>query len=517
MVRTLKISQDHSHPLFDITATRQIEAQAQAGLPKPSLMQRAGLATARLTLAMAPHAQHIWVACGPGHNGGNGFEAALQLSQLGKTVSLTWTESGKDGATSQQPPDASAARLRALAAGLLISPEPPANFDVAIDALLGIGVTLVADRPGTPLMTQWLDLMHSSGATVLCIDLPTGLNADTGASSFGAARLGVRHTLSLLTLKPGLFTADGRDASGQVWLDDLGVAAPADAKPCAWLQGADILKRAAGLPRQHRAHASHKGSFGDVAVLGGAPGMTGAALLAASAALHAGAGRVFVALVGEAHNHFLSVDTNLPELMFRHPTALDLTQQVLVCGCGGGQAVQAYLPALLAEATRAVFDADALNAIAADPSLQALLAARQARSHATILTPHPLEAARLLQCSTHEVQSDRRRAAQQLADRFGCVVVLKGSGSVIAEAGHIARINHSGNALLASPGTGDVLAGMIAAKVAAGVSAGSAAAQAVFMHGHLADHWADAYAKTKNAGITPEALTASALARCASA
>lgn len=517
MARTLKISQDHSHPLFDIAATRQIEAWAQAGLPEPSLMQRAGLATARLALALAPHAQHIWVACGPGNNGGDGFEAALQLSQLGKTVSLTWTESGKDDATSRQPPDASAARLRALAAGLLISPEPPANFDIAIDALLGIGVTLVADRPGTPPMTQWLDLMHSSGATVLCIDLPTGLNADTGASSFRAARLSVRHTVSLLTLKPGLFTADGRDASGQVWLDDLGVAVPAEAKPCAWLQGADILKSTAGLPRQHQAHASHKGSFGDVAVLGGAPGMTGAVLLAASAALHAGAGRVFVALLGDAPDRFLSVDTNLPELMFRHPTALDLTQQVLVCGCGGGQAVQAYLPALLAEARRAVFDADALNAIAADPSLQALLAARQARGHATILTPHPLEAARLLQYSTHDVQSDRRRAAQQLADRFGCVVVLKGSGSVIAEAGQIALINHSGNALLASPGTGDVLAGMIGAKVAAGLPAGTAAAQAVFMHGHLADRWADSYAKTKNASIALEALTASTLARCASA
>jgi hydroxyethylthiazole kinase-like uncharacterized protein yjeF len=526
MARTLKISHDNSHPLFDIAATRQIEVWAQAGLPKPNLMQRAGLATARLTLALAPHAQHVWIACGPGNNGGDGFETALQLSQLGKTISLTWTESGKDDATSRQPPDASAARLRALAAGLLISPEPPANFDIAIDALLGIGGTLATDRPGSRLMTQWLDLMHGCGTTVLCIDLPTGLNADTGAASnktptsssrFVFPRHGARHTLSLLTLKPGLFTADGRDAAGQVWLDDLGVAVPADAKPCAWLQGADIVKSAAGLPRQDQAHTSHKGSFGDVAVLGGAPGMTGAVLLAASAALHAGAGRVFVALLDGAPDSFLSVDTNLPELMFRHPTALDLTQQVLVCGCGGGQAVQAYLPALLAEATRAVFDADALNAIAADPNLQTLLAARQARGHATILTPHPLEAARLLQCSTHSVQSDRRRAAQQLADRFGCVVVLKGSGSVIAEAGQIALINHSGNALLASPGTGDVLAGMIGAKMAAGLPAGTAAAQAVFMHGHFADRWADSYAKSKSATISPEALTASTLARCASA
>jgi hydroxyethylthiazole kinase-like uncharacterized protein yjeF len=237
--------------------------------------------------------------------------------------------------------------------------------------------------------------------------------------------------------------------------------------------------------------------------------MTGAALLAARAALHAGAGRVFVALLESEVDSVMQVDLMQPELMFRSPAALDVTHQVLVCGCGGGQAVQAHLPALLANATRSVFDADALNAIAADPSLQALLAARQANGHATILTPHPLEAARLLQCRTQDVQSDRRCSAQQLADQFGCVVVLKGSGSVIAAPGKTALINHSGNALLASPGTGDVLAGMIGALLAAGLTARTAAAQAVFMHGLLADRWA--------ASGTSEPLTASALARRASA
>jgi hydroxyethylthiazole kinase-like uncharacterized protein yjeF len=509
MHRTLKISQELSYPLFDTAATRQIETRALADLPEHSLMQRAGLATARLALALAPHAQHVWVACGPGNNGGDGFEAALQLHRLGKTVSLTWTELGKDKSAAQQPFDAHASRLRALSTGLQISPEPPATFDFAIDALLGIGGTLSADRPGTLLMTQWLNHMHGNGAPVLCIDLPTGLNADTGTSLFKTPRLGARHTLSLLTLRPGLFTADGRDAADQVWLDDLSVAVPADVQPCALLQGVDTAMDL----QQQRAHASHKGSFGDVAVLGGAPGMVGAALLAARAALHAGAGRVFVTLLEGAADSVLSVDTTQPELMFRSPSALDLKQQVLVCGCGGGQAVQAHLPALLAHATRAVLDADALNAIAADPSLQALLAARQAHGHATVLTPHPLEAARLLQCSTHDVQSNRLRAAQQLADRFGCVVVLKGSGSVIAAPGQTALINHSGNALLASPGTGDVLAGMIGAMLAAGLPARTAAARAVFMHGRLADCWAN----IETASGTPEALTASALARCASA
>jgi hydroxyethylthiazole kinase-like uncharacterized protein yjeF len=515
MARTLKISHEQSYPLFDIAATRQIEARAQADLPEHSLMQRAGLATARLAMALAPHAQHVWIACGPGNNGGDGFEAALQLQKLGKTVSLTWTELGKDDATSRQPPDAHASRLRALSAGLLISPAPPTTFDFAIDALLGIGGTLSADRPGTLLLTQWLDRMHSSGATVLCIDLPTGLNADTGASSYQATRSGMHHTLSLLTLKPGLFTADGRDAAGQVWLNDLSVAVPADVQPCALLQGENMVRSTTGLHRQHRAHASHKGSFGDVAVLGGATGMTGAALLAARAALHAGAGRVFVALLGDATDSVLSVDTTQPELMFRRPAALDLKQQVLVCGCGGGQAVHAHMPAILANAIRAVFDADALNAIAADTSLQVLLTARQSHGYSTVLTPHPLEAARLLQCSTHDVQSDRRRTAQQLADRFGCVVVLKGSGSVIAAPGQTPLINHSGNALLASPGTGDVLAGMIGGVLAAGLPARTAAARAVFIHGRLADRWVECGTDVGAASGTHQALTASALARCA--
>ncbi len=517
MHRTLKISHELSYPLFDIAATRQMEARAQADLPEHRLMQRAGLATARLTLALAPHAQHIWIACGPGNNGGDGFETALQLHRLGKTVSLTWTEldQSTEASTRQPPPDARASRLRALSAGLTISPEPPTRFDFAIDALLGIGGTLSADRPGTWLMTQWLNCMHNSGAPVLCIDLPTGLNADTGASSYhtapslDASRPGLRHTLSLLTLKPGLFTADGRDAAGQVWLDDLSVVTPADVKPFALLQGKSTAMGATGLARQHQAHTSHKGSFGDVAVLGGAPGMTGAALLAASAALHAGAGRVFVALLGDATDSVLSVDTTQPELMFRSPAALDMKQLVLVCGCGGGQAVQAHLPLILAEATRAIFDADALNAIATTPDLQALLAARQAHAQATVLTPHPLEAARLLQCSTLDVQSNRLCAAQQLADRFGCVVVLKGSGSVIAAPGQTALINPSGNALLATPGTGDVLAGMIGALLAAGLPARTAAARAVFMHGRFADCWASSGKH--------EALTASRLARFASA
>lgn len=513
MNRPTKLSAQQSYPLFTADATRAIEQLASACLPNHTLMQRAGLAAAQWTLALAPHAQHIWVACGPGNNGGDGFETALMLHRLGKKVSITWTEHAQNAGppARRQAADASASRQRALAAGLEISGSPPAHFDVAIDALLGLGASLTPERAGTALVHQWLERMHSSGAPVLALDLPSGLDADTGNSGLllppGSQTAGqapaARYTLSFLTLKPGLFTAQGRDLAGQVWLADLAVSLPQEVPPCAWLLGAD---RVSPLSRHGAAQASHKGSFGDVAVLGGDKGMGGAALLAGCAALHAGAGRVFVALLTNALE---SLDMQQPELMFRSPDALDFKRQVLVCGCGGGQAVRAHLPGALSSARKAVLDADALNAIANDTQLQTQLIARHGRGYATVLTPHPLEAARLLQCSVQMVQANRLSAAQALADRFACVVVLKGSGSVIAAPGLKPLINQSGNALLATAGTGDVLAGMVGAALAIGHTAWEAAASAVFSHGRLADMWTQRW--------PGDILTASALARRAGA
>ena len=511
-----KISSTLSQPLYSVIATRSVERQAASALPPHTLMQRAGLSVARLALALAPHARCVWIACGPGNNGGDGFEAALHLHQWGKTVVVTWT--GLPSGKNELPPDAHASRQRALTAGVPMASEPPPAFDVCIDALLGIGATLDSGRSSSALMRQWLDVMHASPALRLAVDIPTGLDADTGSSLFMPATKSIAtnacpisatgiFTLSLLRLKPGLFTASGRDSAGEVWFDDLGVsdaAIPRTAEPCAWLLGADRAK----LPRRTQAaHASHKGSFGDVAVVGGESGtstnMSGAALLAASAALHAGAGRVFVALLGNAPG--LSVDPEQPELMFRRPEALDMAHQVLVCGCGGGEAVKTVLAKVLSTATRAVLDADALNAIAVDPQLQTQLKARQGRGYSTVLTPHPLEAARLAGIDAAAVQADRLKAARQLAERFQCVVVLKGSGTVIASPDQQIRINATGNALLATAGTGDVLAGMLGACLASGMSDFEAACSAVFFHGRRADTWASDKPR--------QALTASRLAQ----
>ncbi len=554
--RTLATGQ----PLYSGEATRQIEQLAAAALPPHTLMQRAGLSVARLTLALAPHARCIWMACGPGNNGGDGFEAALQLHLAGKKVVLTWTglAAGK-----LLPPDAEASRQRALQAGLVVSDQPPEDFDFCIDALLGLGASSKLQREGMDNIIDCLRVMQASRAPRLCIDLPSGLNADTGESQLQDAlnKTGLAgaqkslaegkntpqfianntpghcatsiFTLSFLVLKPGLFTAMGRDCAGEIWLDDLGIehipglagintrqspsgtensvdALPEAGEnltlPTARLLGADCV---GGSRRAAAAHASHKGSFGDVAVVGGESSatshMAGAALLAANAALHAGAGRVFVALLPDADHEAITVDVAQPELMFRSVAALDLKQQVIVCGCGGGQAVKSVLPQLLSQARRLVLDADALNAIAADSGLQILLKGRQHRSVETALTPHPLEAARLLGQSTAQIQADRLSAAQQLAVLFGCTVVLKGSGSIIAAPGKTSAVNSSGNALLATAGTGDVLAGMLGAGIAAGYSAFEAACQTVYQHGRLADEWA------RNRPC--EALTASRLAK----
>jgi ADP-dependent NAD(P)H-hydrate dehydratase / NAD(P)H-hydrate epimerase len=476
-------------PLYAIATTRAIEARAQAALGPNVLMQRAGLALARLALALAPHARGIWVAAGPGNNGGDGLEAAMHLHGWGKQVAVSLLAN-----EASQPEDARAALQRARAAGVPIEGGLDIGLtpDLAIDALLGVG----ASRAAEGAIEAAIRRLNALSCPVLAADVPSGLNADTGAA-LGAHAVRASHTLSLLTLKPGLFTGVGRDHCADIWFDDLGVDA-SDAAPGAWLSGAAQLVEL--LPT--RRHAQHKGSFGDVAVVGGAPGMSGAALLAARAALAAGAGRVYLDLLGSQVGHGLACDPQRPELMLRSGWARGDTQllrdSLVVCGCGGGDAVREVLPRLLSHAARALLDADALNAIAADSSLQAQLTARAGRGHATVLTPHPLEAARLLACSAAQVQADRLQATTHLAAKFNCVIVLKGSGSVIATPGRAPQINSTGNAALASAGTGDVLAGWLgglwsqlaasrpsggAAEDTASEAAFDAARSAVFLHG----------------------------------
>jgi hydroxyethylthiazole kinase-like uncharacterized protein yjeF len=469
-----------SLPLFGVERTREIERRTAAVLPAHTLMRRAGFVVARLAVAVAPHASRVWVAAGPGNNGGDGLEAAVHLQAAGRRVHVSLI-----GDSAHLPDDARASLARAQAAGVAIEAACPDDLgpgDIALDALLGIG----ASRAPGDAIAQAIGRLARLPCPVLAIDLPSGVHAGTG-QPLGEACVRADHSLTLLTVKPGLFTAAGRDHAGTVWFDDLGVDTAGDA-PDAWLSGADVVAPAA------RAHAQHKGSFGDVAVIGGAPGMTGAALLAARAALAAGAGRTYVSFLDA---NPASHDPARPELMVRaewwkSPEAT-LRQSTVVCGCGGGDAVREVLPRLFAAAGRLVLDADALNGIASDVRLQTLLRARAAADRVSVLTPHPLEAARLLGSTAAQVQADRLGAAQAIADDFKCVVLLKGSGSVIAAPGTRPRVNSSGNAALATAGTGDVLAGWLGGlwaqrpDSADGDRALRVACEAAFSHGAAAD------------------------------
>lgn len=527
-----RVTGNQREALHGSVATRRTEQNAAARLPHHMLMARAGLSVARLARALSPHARCIWIACGPGNNGGDGLVAATHLHEWNKAqgspgrvvVSLFCGENGDEN---RLPADARHALARARSTGVEFADNAPHQWDLAIDALLGIGVT----RPPEGRLARWLALMQQATAPTLCVDLPSGLNADTGTWMLADATpdsicigppAGPRHTLSLLTLKPGLFTADGRDAAGEVWLDQLGVTPEPIDVATAWLAGQSDAYPAG--PR--RPHASHKGSYGDVVIIGGqdvsfdGAGMTGAALLAARSALHAGAGRVYVGLLGTTENsHEVRYDPLAPELMFRRIPSLMkgnlLGRSAVVCGCGGGNAVTSVLPDVLADTGRLVLDADAINAIAADPALRKLLVRRGDRGLVTVLTPHPLEAARLLDSTTAEVMSDRLSAAATLAQRYQAICVLKGSGSLIASPGRPLLINPSGNAALATAGTGDVMAGMIGSALALPGCTPDAAvervASAVFRHGRLADRWEN-HPQSGQGAAPPCWLSASRLA-----
>jgi len=421
-------------PLFDVAASRRIETRAL--VHSPDLMERAGLAVAKLALALRSGDGPVWVVCGPGNNGGDGRIAARYLAAHGLPVHMSHD-----------------------------APQRPA---LVVDALLGLGLNRA---PSTELLAT-IAAIQACGAPVLAVDLPSGLLADTGQPA-GERAVCADHTLALLTLKPGLFTGEGRAHCGRLWFDDLGVTP--DEAPTADLLGP--------TPPPHRSPTAHKGSHGQVLVVGGAPGMQGAARLAARAALACGAGRVYMDLLGAAAEDV--ADPGQPELMRGH--LAELPQAVGVIGCGAGTTIAAALPELLRGLPRLVIDADALNAIAADADLQDLLRARAAGS--TVLTPHPLEAARLLGRDTASLQADRLAAARELAGHLGCIVVLKGSGSVIASPGERPAVCPSGGPALATAGSGDVLAGWLGGLWAQqpGASAHAIACAGVDAHGRAGE------------------------------
>ncbi len=352
------------------------------------------------------------------------------------------------------------------------------QWSLIVDGLFGIGLA----RAPEGLYAQWIAsanrLAERDCCPLLALDCPSGLNPETGASLLPTIR--ASHTLSFIAAKPGLYMADGPDHCGEVRIADLALDSVAECAPDGWLLSRDDFAERL-KPRRRN---THKGSFGNAGVLGGAKSMVGAAFLAGRAALKLGAGRVYVGLLdGEAP----AVDLQQPELMLRRADVLLQTDlQALACGPGLGRSSEALrlLEQSLKAPVQLVLDADALNLLADDGRLEGNLTNRVGPA---ILTPHPAEAARLLGCSVRDIQNDRVRAAVELADRYRSHIALKGCGTVIALTDGRWWINNTGNPGMATAGMGDVLCGLIIALLAQNWPPEMALLAAVHLHGAAAD------------------------------
>lgn len=460
--------------LFTAAQVRELDRAAieRAGIPALELMQRAGHGAWSVLANQWPGAERILVLCGAGNNAGDGYVLAAEARVQGRQVTLLTL-----GDPAKLPAAAAEMRQRFLKTGgteTKFGAKLP-QADVIVDALLGTGL----DRP---LQGEWLgavEAVNAAGRPVFSLDIPTGLNADTGVVMGGAVRADV--TVTFIGLKTGLFTGAGPECCGLLRFDDLAVPASvyAGARPRA------LRLRSSSMREHHlppRRRDAHKGDYGHVLVVGGDHGMGGAAHLCAEAALRTGAGLVSVATRRE---HVGPLLAGLPEAMVRGVEApedlppLLARATVVAVGPGLGQGVwgRALLEQVLAVELPLVVDADALN----------LLAKSAWKRGNWILTPHPGEAARLLGSDTAEVQRDRYAAVENLAQRFGAVAVLKGSGSLVAAPGEVTSVCTAGNPGMAAPGMGDVLTGVIAALVAQGLARPDAARMGVYLHASAAD------------------------------
>ena len=455
-------------PIYRVEDIRAIEARS-AGLP---LMERAGLAAAGVARDMlASGRARVLVLAGPGNNGGDAFVVARHLASWFYDVVVCANDNA------HVPPDAAAARnLWRQRGGTIVQEwDSDRNFGLVVDGLFGIGLTRAIDE----LHARWIVQANESRIPILALDVPSGLDADTGMAQ--APTIHARATATFIGLKPGLLTLDGPDHCGAVTVHALDVALPpAAGTRLEWR----VLRAAMPEVLLRSCRNVHKGTYGTLGIVGGSEGMVGAPILAGRSALHLGAGKVVVGLAAKERP---AVDWQQPELMLRDAGEVleqPLNALVIGPGLGTGDVGRRWLERALRLPVPLVLDADALNLIATDPTLAASVAARGAP---TVVTPHPAEAARLAGVDTAHIQRDRLQAALTLAHRLECAVVLKGSGSVLAYPSGKWEINGSGNPGLASGGTGDVLAGMIGALLAQGIARETAVPLAVCLHGAAAD------------------------------
>ena len=471
--------------LYSINAIRTIERAALADLPTGTLMQRAGREAAKLAMSLLSSStqikKEVLVLAGPGNNGGDALEMAVLLADSGISVSVLLVSNRKKN----QLEEARQARQKAVKSAIhwedalslqtTFESLKRRNWALVVDGMFGIGLkeALTGNR------NKLVRIVNSFQCPILALDVPSGLNADTG-NVVGNDSIAVRatHTLTFIADKPGLHTGKGRDHAGEVHVASLDVDKKYFPATDCWLNTPELF----GHFLKPRLHDTHKGSYGRIAILGGAEGMGGAPVLAARAALYTGAGLAYAVYLKNPPSY----DPVSPEVMFRAAHRFDFSADVTVIGPGLGQSPVAgnYLARTIASGKPAVFDADALNILSENPALQFSFSERNAPS---VMTPHPLEAARLLGRDSAFVQSDRLNAGRTLAEQFNAIIVLKGSGTLVCSPDGKTVINPTGNPGLATAGTGDVLSGMTGALMAQGWPAWEAALAAVWLHGKAAD------------------------------
>lgn len=465
--------------LYTAAQTREFDRTAiqECGIPGYQLMCRAGMAVYDLLCLRWPAARNCVVVCGAGNNGGDGFVVGRHLVRDGRRVQLVLL-----GEPAVLRGDALRAYEDFIAAGGCLSNLSEIDWhrvDVVVDALFGSGLS----RNVRGMAAQVVREINGSDCPVVAVDVPSGLDADSGSVLGVAVMADV--TVSFIGCKRGLFTHEGPDHAGEVFFDDLDVPREIYA---AFDDGVQRVtrERFPALWRQ-RASASHKGSYGHVAVLGGAPGMVGAARMAGESAMRVGAGRVTIVTSSDSAP---SVNRAMPELMSRAVDDVASAQRavsgmdVVAVGPGLGQSqwAEGLLAAALAAPCPKVFDADALNLIAKASGL---------RLDNAIATPHPAEAARLLGTSVASVQGDRFAAINALQESYGGVWLLKGNGTLIADESQTWLVD-CGNPGMASAGMGDVLTGVIAGLLAQGNSPMTATVGGAWLHAMAGDAAAQA-------------------------
>lgn len=469
------MSADLPEALYTAAQVRELDRRAieDQGIPGYALMCRAGAAALDRLRIQWPLARTLAVCCGPGNNGGDGYVLARLALEAGLSVRVVAAidPARLHGEAAQAWRD-----WQILGQPLAAPDEALAGADVIVDGLLGTGLT----RPVEGDIARLIRSINQTAAPVLALDIPSGLNADTGAVMGCVVEADV--TLSFIGLKLGLMTGAGPACRGELFMDGLGVPAPVfDDLPPAARRVRPVRSRA--FPRRSR--DAHKGHFGHVLVIGGGRGMPGAARLAGEAAARVGGGLVTLATHPD---HARLIPQACPELMchgIRHPDDLnDLLARATVVAVGPGLGSGDWGRRLWAHLGDwdgpMVVDADALNLLAASP---------RCREH-WVLTPHPGEAARLLDCDTATIQADRPGAAAAIARHYGGVCVLKGAGSLIRDASGLSLCD-TGNPGMASGGMGDVLtgiiAGLLAQRLPAGGTRGESAALGCWVHGAAAD------------------------------